>query len=101
MSLKHENGPKAEPVQVPERKLKYPGVSFYLRKIFRLICCKLSSKSLFDCPKLGRVGHMHRNGNASGKFLKVYRVSREKSPAFERLLLPEYISNDILQYLIE
>ena len=24
-----------------------------------------------------------------------------KEPAFERLLLPEYISNDILQYLIE
>ena len=24
----------------------------------------------------------------------------KKRPAFERLLLPEYISNDILQYLI-
>ena len=25
-----------------------------------------------------------------------YRVSKKKCPAFERLLLPEYISNDIL-----
>ena len=25
----------------------------------------------------------------------------EKTPAFERLLLPEYVSNDILQYLIK
>ena len=25
----------------------------------------------------------------------------KKRPAFERLLLPEYISNDILQYLIK
>ena len=31
----------------------------------------------------------------------LYRVSQKKRPAFERLLLPEYISNDILQYLIE
>ena len=28
-----------------------------------------------------------------------YRVSQKNRPAFERLLLPEYISNDILQYL--
>ena len=30
-----------------------------------------------------------------------YRVSQKTCPAFERLLLPEYISNDTLQYLIE
>ena len=30
-----------------------------------------------------------------------YRVSKKKRPAFERVLLPKYISNDILQYLIE
>ena len=29
-----------------------------------------------------------------------YQMS-QKRPAFERILLPEYISNDILQYLIE
>ena len=29
-----------------------------------------------------------------------YRVGLKKRPAFERLLLPEYISNDILKYLI-
>ena len=34
------------------------------------------------------------------QFSVVYRVSQKKRPAFERLLLPEYISNDILQYLI-
>ena len=28
-------------------------------------------------------------------------VSQEKRPAFQRLLLPEYISNEILQYLIK
>ena len=30
-----------------------------------------------------------------------YRVSQKKRPTFERLLLPEYISNDILQHLIK
>ena len=30
-----------------------------------------------------------------------YRVSQKKRPAFERLLLPDYIRNDILQYLIK
>ena len=30
-----------------------------------------------------------------------YRVSQKKRPAFEKLLLPEYISNDIWQYLIK
>ena len=30
----------------------------------------------------------------------LYRVSQKKRPAFERLLLPDYISNDNLQYLI-
>ena len=31
----------------------------------------------------------------------IYWVSEKKRPAFERLLLPEYISNDILQCLIK
>ena len=30
-----------------------------------------------------------------------HRVSQKKRPAFEWLLLPEYASNDILQYLIQ
>ena len=34
-------------------------------------------------------------------FDNMYRVSHKKRPAFDSLLLPEYISNDILQYLIE
>ena len=34
-------------------------------------------------------------------FYLLYRVSQKKLPAFERLLLPEYIINDILQYLIK
>ena len=29
--------------------------------------------------------------------LKPYRVSKKKRPVFERILLSEYISNDILQ----
>ena len=31
---------------------------------------------------------------------KDYRVSQKKRPAFGRLLLPDYISNDVLRYLI-
>ena len=31
----------------------------------------------------------------------LYRVSQNTRPAFEWLLLPEHISSDILQYLIE
>ena len=31
----------------------------------------------------------------------IYRVSHKKRPTFESVLLPEYIGNDILQYLIE
>ena len=34
-------------------------------------------------------------------FDDIYRVSKKKHPASERLLLPESISNDTLQYLIE
>ena len=33
--------------------------------------------------------------------LAVYRVSKKTRAACERLLVPEYISNDLLQYLIE
>ena len=33
--------------------------------------------------------------------LKLLPGESKKPPVFERLLLPDYISNDILQYLIE
>ena len=36
-----------------------------------------------------------------GIFSQVLPGESEKRPAFERLLLPEYISNDDLQYLIK
>ena len=35
------------------------------------------------------------------QFSQLYQVSKNKRAAFERLLLHEYIKNDILQYLIE
>ena len=47
---------------------------------------------------------MNRPPNTFARFwpvLNLYRVSQNKRQAFERLLLPEHISNDILQYLIE
>ena len=50
---------------------------------------------LLFCRNLQANGH-----NFSGTPC-IYRVSQEKHPEFERLLLPEYIINDILQYLIE
>ena len=45
-----------------------------------------------------RVGKTEKKGNT---FLEVIPGELKKSTAFERLLLPEYISYDILRYLIK
>ena len=43
---------------------------------------------------------MFKHNTQSAKKEKIYRVSQKKRPAFESLLVPEYISDDILQNLI-
>ena len=51
------------------------------------------NKSTMEGELIKGEPHMHLNG------MSLYLVSQKKKrPAFERLLLPEYISNDILQY---
>ena len=36
------------------------------------------------------------------RYIKLFLPGeKKKRPAYERLMIPEYISNDILQYLIE
>ena len=47
------------------------------------------------------IQHCHKVSFLGQESVKTTRVSQKKRPAFERLLLPEYISNDISQYLIE
>ena len=54
----------------------------------------------FRCSlALGCVGKTSRSFKIGED--RFYRVSQKKRPAFGRLLLPDYISNDVLQYLIK
>ena len=73
-------------------------------KHFTRLCCHVICPTVKACSCVSfgvAQGTFREKHLAISIFKRLYRVSQKKRPAFERLLLPEYISNDILQYLIK
>ena len=65
-----------------------------------LLNIRISRNDVEKRPPLNKRDKKRENNTVENLDSKIPNELRNR-PTFERLLLPEYISNDILQYLVE